>query len=83
MQKALRSLIGRLFLSSGGSVAQPFGLRESRRGALLPETLTRSSRIGFFISSPLQELVLDGPENKKPGEEFRRVPGSRLYDSNI
>jgi hypothetical protein len=36
-------------------------------GTLLPETRTRSARVGLFIPNRLQEQVLDAPGNKKPG----------------
>jgi len=58
-----------LSIYSGGSVAFRLRLRQRRIaspfwGALLKKACVRFAHIVLFISSPLQEQVLDGPENK-------------------
>ena len=70
-KKALRTLFGRLSLVAG--VVLP-GLRPSEYhygDALLPETLTRSARIGFFLTLGLHEQAHDARAIKNPVRLWR------------
>jgi hypothetical protein len=70
MKKALRgcarlSLVaGTVLLSAAGGLASPKG------DALLPETRTRSARIGFFLTLGLHELAHDARAIKNPAKFF-------------
>lgn len=81
MKKAFRSRERneRLFLSSGGSVAQPFRPRECHfGGALLMKALFAALTTVFFRLPALQTSLQ--PLNEKSPARMRKAFSSRLYE---